>query len=296
MLVCATWAGAARADWNGGERCGWSGPPRPAWATARLGDGMLQGESWPDAVIASGRTLLFLGTVGWPRPRDLRPYIGTGVALRRGRPQAYGYRTVARFRRAVAAAGGPDPHRCPGRLDYSPVASRAHAPPGQRPPSRSIDGQRKAVSRGVLLPRGLVGRRGTVLGGRALILLHDTAGHPLVVTTQRGAVHRTGGVPAFLARYEAHNPPLCGVISEREGMAAGFLAPLARAGRQIVTLLRRDQYVDLCSFNLQRGRAVRALARGPARDADPGGRARALAPARPGSARRAAGVGRGAAV
>lgn len=54
-------------------------------------------------------------------------------------------------------------------------------------------------------------------------------------------MHLTVGVPAFLARYEAHNPPLEGVVIDREGMAAEFLAHLTRAGRQIVTLLRRDQ-------------------------------------------------------
>jgi hypothetical protein len=61
------------------------------------------------------------------------------------------------------------------------------------------------------------------------------------VTTHRGDLHLTVGVPEFLARYEAHNPALRGFIIDREGLAAEFLAELTQAGRQIVTLLRRDQ-------------------------------------------------------
>ena len=38
----------------------------------------------------------------------------------------------------------------------------------------------------VLIPRGLIGRLGVVLGCRALLLLHDEHGHPLFVTTHRG--------------------------------------------------------------------------------------------------------------
>ncbi len=117
------------------------------------------------------------------------------------------------------------------------------------PPSFYIDSHRKAVYSDVLVPRGLVGRRGAVLGCRTLLLLHDADGHPLFVTTQRGDLHLTVGVPEFLARYEAHNPPLSGFVIDREGMAAEFLAQLTQAGRQVVTLLRRDQYTDLSSFS-----------------------------------------------
>jgi len=193
-------------------------------------------------------TLLFLGAVGLRRPWELRAYSGGGLAVLSGRRQAYGYETVARFRREVVAAGGAQP-LTDALGQWATWLWRAPRPAAiGGPPSFYIDGHRQAVYSDVLLPRGLVGRRGAVLGCRALLLLHDAAGHPLFVTTQRGDVHLTVSVPEFLAQYEAQNPALEGFIIDREGMAAEFLAALAQAGRQIVTLLRRDQYADLSSF------------------------------------------------
>src|SRR2546429_9336440 len=66
-----------------------------------------------------------------------------------------------------------------------------------------IDGHRKPVYADKLIPRGLIGNTGKVLGARALVLLHDEQGHPLLVTTHRGDQHLTVGMPAILAHYEA---------------------------------------------------------------------------------------------
>lgn len=195
------------------------------------------------------RTLLFLGVSGLRRPWELRASSAEGLALLSGRRQTYGYRAIERFLHEVAAAGGAESLTTALGVWTTQVWQPAQPRAAATPPSFYIDGHRKAVYSDVLVPRGLVGRRGAVLGCRALLLLHDAAGHPLFVTTQRGDVHLTVGVPAFLAHYEAHNPPLEGFIIDREGMAAEFLAHLAQSGRRIVTLLRRDQYVDLSSFD-----------------------------------------------
>jgi hypothetical protein len=53
-----------------------------------------------------------------------------------------------------------------------------------------------------LIPRGLVGRQGKILGCRALVVLHDQEGHPLLRMTHRGDQHLTVGLPAMIARYE----------------------------------------------------------------------------------------------
>jgi hypothetical protein len=218
-----------------------------ARAPARAGSRLAQHR--PQTCQGLLRTLLFLGVVGLRRPWDLRGYSGGGLAMLSGRRQAYGYETVARFRREVVAAGGAQTLTDALGQWTTHLWSAPQSAVAGTPPSFYIDGHRKAVYSDVLVPRGLVGRRGAVLGCRALILLHDAAGHPLFVTTQRGDVHLTVGVPEFLAQYEAHNPPLEGFIIDREGMAAEFLAELTQAGRHIVTLLRRDQYADLSSFS-----------------------------------------------
>src|SRR5207245_5090715 len=128
-----------------------------------------------------------------------------------------------------------------------------HAPPGgPAQPSaltRYVDGHRKPVYSDVLIPRGLIGRLGVVLGCRELLLLHDEHGHPLLVTTHRGDQHLTAGVPALLARYEQHaeHSQVIRMVVDREGMATEFLASLHAEGRSVVTILQTNQYRDLSS-------------------------------------------------
>ena len=82
-------------------------------------------------------------------------------------------------------------------------------------------------------------------------MLHDAQGHPLLATTHRGDYHLTIGLPEMLRCYEqAIDLPLLmqRVVVDREGMAAEFLAQLTLEGRQVVTLLKADQYKDEQSF------------------------------------------------
>jgi hypothetical protein len=99
------------------------------------------------------------------------------------------------------------------------------------------------LSTQTLIPRGLVGRLSTVLGCRALVLLHDEHGHPLLATTHRGDQHLTVGLPSIMTRYEGQAGGLSigRVIVDREGMAAEFLATLCAAGRTVISVLRADQ-------------------------------------------------------
>ena len=122
--------------------------------------------------------------------------------------------------------------------------------PGQLPPAFYLDGHKKPVYTDHLIPRGLIGRTGKVLGCRALLLLHDAHGHPLFATTERGDLALIKGGPAFLTRYEqaAGGPGVARLIVDREGMAAEFLAALAAQGRTVVTILRSNQYEGVDSF------------------------------------------------
>src|SRR5258708_37601722 len=113
-----------------------------------------------------------------------------------------------------------------------------------------MGGGGKAVYSDRGVPRGLVGRTGKILGGRALALLHDEQGHPLLATTARGDQHLTVGLPQVLARYHlaGGKTARARIIVDREGMAAPFLRELAEAGHPIVTLLKTNQYNGLASF------------------------------------------------
>ena len=73
-----------------------------------------------------------------------------------------------------------------------------------------------------LIPRGLIGNSGKILGCRALTLLHDHQGHPLRASTHRGDLHLTNGIPQVLSCYEQATEALhlARLVVDREAMAA----------------------------------------------------------------------------
>ena len=91
-----------------------------------------------------------------------------------------------------------------------------------------MDGHRKPVYTEHLIPRGLIGRTGKILGCRALVLLHDDQGHPLQASTYRGDQHLTTGLAQLLplASEGTGTPSQGRVVVDREGMAAPFLRDL----------------------------------------------------------------------
>jgi len=195
-------------------------------------------------------TLLFLNTVGLRRTWHLRSYTGEGLALLSRRQRAYGYWHTERFLAQVARAGG-DEALTDALVAWTATLWPREAPqPGQLPPAFYLDGHKKPVYTDHLIPRGLIGRTGKILGCRALLLLHDAHGHPLFATTERGDLALTKGGPDFLTRYEhaAEGSPVVRLIIDREGMAAEFLHALAAQGRTVVTILRSNQYQGLDSF------------------------------------------------
>jgi hypothetical protein len=195
-------------------------------------------------------TLLFLEAVGLRRTWDLRGYTGQALALLTGRRLAYGYRHTERFLAELAQVGAAEAlTQALASWTITLWKPRPHLADGLVPVFY-IDGHRKAVYADHLIPRGLVGRQGKILGCRALVVLHDQEGRPLLMMTHRGDQHLTAGLPAIITRYEQaaglHNVER--VVVDREGMAAEFLAALASEGRTVVTVLRTDQYSGLESF------------------------------------------------
>jgi len=196
-------------------------------------------------------TLLFLGAVGLHRTWDLRGYTADGLALLTGRKRAYGYCYTEAFLSQVAHFDGAE--RLTDALAH--WTRRLWHPRDDASESKSaltcyVDGHHKPVYSDTLIPRGLIGRLGAILGCRALVLLHDEQGHPLLATTHRGDQHLFVGLPSIIARYE-HNEEhvqVKRIIVDREGMGTEFLAGLHAEGRTVVTILRTNQYQDLTSF------------------------------------------------
>src|SRR6266567_6923217 len=174
-------------------------------------------------------TLLFLPLSGVRRTHDLRGYTADALAVVTGRHRAYGYCHTERFLSQFAKANGSE------ALTMALGTWTAHLwEAGSRDalaegaPCFYIDGHRKPVYADSLIPRGLIGRTGKILGGRALALLHDKLGHPRLATTSRGDQHLTVGLPQVLARYEQAGGKTAHarIIVDREGMAAPFLRDL----------------------------------------------------------------------
>jgi hypothetical protein len=170
------------------------------------------------------------------------------LAVVTGRHRAYGYCHTERFLSQLAKANGSE------TLTTALGSWTTHLwqayDESETPPCLYIDGHRKPVYADCLIPRGLIGRSGKILGGRALTLLHDEQGHPRLATTSRGDQHLTVGLPQVLARYEqaGGKTAQARLIVDREGMAAPFLRDLAEAGHTVVTLLKTNQYDGLTSF------------------------------------------------
>jgi hypothetical protein len=207
----------------------------------------------PAVVMRLILTLLFLPVAGLARTWDLRSYTGTMLALVAGCERAFSQRYTERFLARLAHAEAAqclteEVAKWTWEL-WQPAQSSSDQP--TVPAFFYVDGHRKAVYSDVLVPRGSVGKLGgKILGCRELVVLHDAQGHPLLVTTHRGDYHLTIGLPEMLRCYEQATGQtlMQRVVVDREGMAAEFLAQLTLEGRQVVTLLRTDQYEGEQSF------------------------------------------------
>jgi hypothetical protein len=198
-------------------------------------------------------TLLFLPVAGLARTWDLRSYTGTMLAVLTGRERAYSQRYTERFLARLAHGGAAE---CLTEVvaRWTWEHGQPEHPSAEQPDAPAVfyvDGHRKAVYSDVLVPRGPVGKLGgKILGCRELVVLHDADGHALLATTHRGDHHLTMGLPQMLHYYEQATGQalMQRVVVDREGMAADFLAQLKLEGRQVVTLLRADQYEAEGSF------------------------------------------------
>ena len=224
-------------------------------AIMEVADPTIPGVSPPNPAVVARLvlTLLFLPVAGLARTWDLRSYTGTMLAMLTGRERAYSQRYAERFLARLAHAGAAERlTEVIARWTWS--LWQEDQPCAEQAASTDvfyIDGHRKAVYSDVLVPRGPVGKLGgKILGCRELVVLHDAHGHPLLATTHRGDQHLTIGAPQMLHCYEhaTDRAFVQRVVVDREGMAAEFLAQLQQEGRQVITLLRSDQYEGEGSF------------------------------------------------
>jgi hypothetical protein len=195
-------------------------------------------------------TLLFLPVVELHRFWELRSYTGHELARLSGRAHSYSYRHTERFLLTLASAQA-DQALTKALARWTTILWQVKTRSQEASlPHFYIDGHRKAVYTDTLIPRGLIGNSGKILGCRALTLLHDDQGHPLLATTHRGDLHLTNGIPQALTCYEQATEALhlASLVVDREAMAADFLAQLSTEARTMTTILKTNQYTGLASF------------------------------------------------
>jgi hypothetical protein len=224
-------------------------------AIMQLADPRIPGLQPPNPAVVARLilTLLFLPVAGLARTWDLRSYTGTMLAVVTGRERAYSQRYTERFLAGLAHGGAAE---CLTEVVAKWTwllwqEERTCSEQSDSPAVFYVDGHRKAVYSDVLLPRGPVGKLGgKILGCRELVVLHDAQAHPLLATTHRGDHHLTLGAPQMLHGSEqaTGQTHVQQVVVDREGMAAEFLAQQKLEGRQMITLLRADQYEGEESF------------------------------------------------
>jgi hypothetical protein len=123
-------------------------------------------------------TLLFLPAVGLHRFWELRSYTGQELALLTGRAHPYSYRHTERFLLQLSSAQADQAlTKALARWTTTLWQVKTRSQEASSP-HFYVDGHRKAVYTDTLIPRGLIGNSGKILGCRALTLLHDDQGHP----------------------------------------------------------------------------------------------------------------------
>ncbi len=195
-------------------------------------------------------TLLFLPAVGLHRLWELRSYTGQELARLPGRAHPYSYRHTERFLLRLSSAQADQAlTKALARWTTALWQVKTRSQEASSP-HFYVDGHRKAVYTDALIPRGLIGNSGKILGCRTLVLLHDDQGHPLFATTHRGDLHLTTAIPQVLPSYEqaTESLHLTSLVVDREAMAADFLAQLSTDCRTMTTILKTNQYSGPDSF------------------------------------------------
>jgi len=188
-------------------------------------------------------TLLFLPAVGLHRFWELRSYTGQELARLPGRAHPYSYRHTERFLLRLSSEQADQAlTKALARWTTALWQVKTRSQEASSP-HFYVDGHRKAVYTAALIPRGLIGNSGKILGCRALTLLHDDQGHPLFATTHRGDLHLTNAIPQVLTSYEQATEALhlASLVVDREAMAADFLAQLSTDCRTMTTILKTNQ-------------------------------------------------------
>lgn len=208
-------------------------------------------------------TQIMMPVLGMFKPHDLNSYSGTALGLLTGRGRPYSADEMAHFLSSGIQVGW-------GEAMTADVASWATQLWAQSPVSftGSNDAQTtdapahlywdwhvKAVYSDYHLPRTKHGTSDRIVGARKQLMLHDEAGHLLLLRTYRGDTHLIEGMRDGTVYYEGlmESQRLTHQVFDREGLSVAYFKELLADGqeRQFITCLKSNQYNGLGSFELK---------------------------------------------
>ncbi len=208
----------------------------------------LTGMSSQAALADHLRTLLLMPALGLYKPCALETYSGTvlGQLSRRGRPYSgpeMNHFILSCVRLAWGEAATADVARWGTQLWA--------ADPANEKPYRYWDWHVKTVYSDYHLPRTKHGTRNRIVSARKQLMLHDQAGHLLMMKTYRGDTNLIAGMVDGTAYYEGlmDSQQLSHQIFDREGLSVAHFKELQQEPeRHFITYLRSNQYDGVESF------------------------------------------------
>lgn len=198
-------------------------------------------------------TLLTMLIMGLFKPRDLTTYSGTGLGLLAGQGRPYCQDEMEHFILSGVKIKWEE------RLtaDAARWATQLWGEKGEQGRDKVSylywDWHVKIVYSESHIPRTKHGTKNRIVGARKQLMLHDSRGHLLFISTYRGDIHLIEGMVEGGAYYEglAESHRLTYQIFDREGLSVVYFKELIGdndVNCQFTTYLRSNQYDGVDSF------------------------------------------------
>ena len=213
----------------------------------------LRGMGSPTARERHSLTLLAMPTLDLLKPCALNTYSGTALGLLTGRGRPYSADEMNHFILSCVRAGWSEQLTADAASWATQLWASDDASVSDNPTYLYWDWHVKVVFSDYHVPRTKHGTSQRIVGARKQLMLHDSAGHLLLMRTYRGDTHLIDGMADGTVYYEGldESRRLTHQIFDREGLSvAHFKELLDDAGgkRSFTTCLRSNQYSGVDSF------------------------------------------------
>lgn len=201
-------------------------------------------------------TLMEMPVLELFKPHDLNTYSGTSLGLTTGRGRPYSADEMAHFVSSCVQTGGDETLTAAAAQWATQLWDLETERGSDGPTYLYWDWHVKTVYSDYRVPRSKHGTNGRIVGARKQLMLHDEAGHLLLLRTYRGDTHLIEGMKDGGAYYEglAESHRLTHQIFDREGLSVVYFKELTddeEVERQFTTCLRSNQYDGVESFDLR---------------------------------------------